>query len=170
MKAIAIQKTLAAEDYHGYAWRLARRYGRYHVLLTPDDVYQVAMIGLLEWWRDKPEDPPTKAFNAMRWAVLKELKMLLRSNRNAFQEPIEEVRHIAGTTNIETEVIAIESRVTLGRLLDHLPDIEFQMIALRIIGHHPIPVMVREGWKPRQAAQIYKTARKRLRMWMEESA
>lgn len=152
--------------YLGFAYHLGEQYGECDMLLSADDVVQVAMIGLLELWRAKPDAPKWLVLRTMRYAVLHEITKLNRACRAHQNEPLYMAPGQVTKDGPEDLAILQEEEEAIGALLRRLPDHEYQMICLRLMGHHPIPIMRQEGLGIAQAAELYRMARRRLARWL----
>jgi DNA-directed RNA polymerase specialized sigma24 family protein len=155
---------IAAEEYHAYARRLARRYGGCHVLLGPDDIYQIAMISLLDFWRTKPEAPLPLCITVMKRAVLGEMRRRYKEQ----SDPLDSTIPTKG--DVEDQTIDNLSVERIWAMIERLPDRQFQAIVLAIQGHNLMQVARDEGLDPRLLLRNASHARRSLKMWLEESA
>ena len=150
-------------QYHRFARKLAFTYRDYHYRLSPDDLYQMAMIGLLELWRKQPEADPRLCFTAMRRAVLGELRRSMQNNpETAEAEP---VRTILLPTP-EAEALDAEAVQHILGLIEELPDKQFQAVILTLMGYSLFAVARDEGEDERKWHRNLSHARKKLRAWL----
>lgn len=153
--------------YHEYALWLARRYYGTIPGWDRSDYYQTAAIGLLELWRTDPDAPRNLCRLAMRRAIYEEMRRAKRAKREADLVPIEEARHVAGEIDPEQEAVAGKMVQMVLDLVDQLPDNEFRMVGLRLMGLDLRQVARDEGWDEARARRILKRARERLRIWLD---
>lgn len=144
--------------YHDWALSLSRIYRGKHHAVAPDDIYQTAMVGLLELWRSKPEAGDGACRNAMRWAVTLHLRRLYRER----VEPLEEAETVAVPDESEAQMTLA---VVMDRLRE-LPDREFSVVGLIVMGAHPRGC----GLPGRELSQALQMARARIRLWVREAS
>lgn len=154
--------------FHRWALCLARRYGGMDMLLLPEDCYQVAMIGLLELWRTKPDADDATCLRAMRWAVTNEIRRLMRRRIQA--EAMDEAMPLPAPGDTADQAIA---RITISMVkerLHELPDKEFVAVGLVLMGATIAQAERDMGVRAGAMNWYLWRARQRMRQWIGEVA
>lgn len=157
-------------DYHKFAQYLAKRLWKPGSPNAPDDLYQIAMIGLLELWRDRPDADPSLCRTTMRRAILREIRAATRRKRTAELAPIEEARTVAAPDRTEETAVARVHTEDIKTLIEELPDQQFLMLNLSMMGANMREYVRENGLSRFTAQQALRDARAYLRRRLEETA
>lgn len=155
-------------EYHKFAHWLAKRFYSQTASVGPDDLYQIAIVGLLELWRTEPNASVRRCEQAMRKAVSQEVTRHIRRLESHPQVPLIEARDVITPERPERTVIDQEAVECIGRAMGQLPDGEFQVLALKVMGYNPVQLGLSYGWPLQQTAQLLRLGRQRLRKYLEE--
>lgn len=154
--------------FHYWARYIAKRYGGMDMLLSFEDCYQIAMIGLLELWRTKPDADDTTCLRAMRWAVTNEIRRLMRRRIQA--EAMDEAMPLPAPGDTADQAIA---RITISMVkerLHELPDAEFVAVGLSLMGANLAQAERDMGLRRGAVNWHLWRARQRMRRWIGEVA
>lgn len=157
-------------QYHKWARRLAFRFFLPNETYQRDDIYQIAMVGLLELWRRDPDASDAQCMVAMHRQVIDELRKATRAKRSAILVPLDELRNASGGEDPADGAIRRAALEELRAMVKRLNRFERKIVGFYVAGANMRKVVRDLKLSRFKAQEALRTARKKLRKWMEKSA
>jgi DNA-directed RNA polymerase specialized sigma24 family protein len=151
-------------QFHRYAWKLAHRYHDPRSIYDREDIYQAAMLAVLELPENQVDLAIPYCMVVMKNAVID--MVVKESKRRQKTCTLDKAQYVSDPHRVEVEVVERKATDIIHSLIEQLPDNEFALLTLKVNGANMKQVARDNGWCKFKTYAAVRRAKERLHSWM----